>query len=105
MTKKEFLEKLRDLLKEEDLKNFNEIFDLISKFELSSKTPKRHIAAAIATDARIERVKEKINNAINILKLENKKLNFNNIAKTAGVAYLTVRKYLSKEDLEKLNNY
>jgi len=105
MTKKEFLDKLKNLLKDEDLKNFNEIFDLISKFELSSKTEKKSKAAEKATEARIEKVKEKINNAINLLKLENKKLNFHNIAKTANVAYLTVRKYLTKEDLEKLNNY
>ena len=105
ITKKEFLHKLRNLLRDEDLKNFGEIFDLITKFDLTAKTYKKNIAAVAATDARVKRVKEKINNAINLLKLENKKLNFHNIAKTANVAYVTVRKYLSKEDLNKLNSY
>jgi len=93
-----------EVTKDEEFNVYLKFLKMLENPNVIKYSPKKIKAAATATEARIEKVKEKINNAINILKLEGKKLNFHNIAKTAGVAYLTVRKYLTKEDLEKLNS-
>ncbi len=42
------------------------------------------------------KTKEKIQNAINLLKLEGKEITAYRVAKTAGVSYNTARKYLQK---------
>lgn len=51
-------------------------------------------ATSKATESRTAKAKEKIQNAINILRMENKKMTHYSIAKTAGVSYSTVKKYL-----------
>ena len=48
----------------------------------------------IATEARIKRTKEKIVNAINILRMENKEITPYQVAKEAEVSYNTAKKYL-----------
>jgi len=99
------IKKAYEVTKDDDTFNvYLKFLKMVEKPKIIKYSSKKSKAAATATEARIEKVKEKINNAINLLKLEGKKLNFHNIAKTAGVAYLTVRKYLTKEDLEKLNS-
>ena len=98
------IKKAYEVTKDEEFNVYLKFLKMLEKPKIIKYSSKKSKAAATATEARIEKVKEKINNAINILKLEGKKLNFHNIAKTAGVAYLTVRKYLTKEDLEKLNS-
>ena len=60
-----------------------------------SKTAKKTEAARAATEVRTKRAKEKIENAMNLLRIENKKINYNTIAKRAGVSYLTVKKYVT----------
>ena len=97
------IKKAYEVTKDEEFNVYLKFLKMLEKPKIIKYSSKKSKAAATATEARIEKVKEKINNAINILKLEGKKLNFHNIAKTANVAYLTVRKYLTKEDLEKLN--
>jgi len=91
MTKKEFLEKLTEFLREgrED-----EIWKLIGHYEESSKTSKRQNAAYWATEVRTKKVKEKIQNAINLLNLENKAITPYQVAKTAGISYNTAKKHL-----------
>jgi len=99
------IKKACETIKNEDTFNiYSKFLKMLENPKIIKYSDKKAAAAATATDVRVKRVKEKINNAINILKLEGKKLNFHNIAKTADVAYLTVRKYLSKEDLNKLNS-
>jgi len=96
MTKKEFLKQLEELLREEDnLKNRGKIFKLIGWYENSSKTSGRQNAAYIATEARSQRVKEKINNAINLLRLQGKEITAYAVAKEAGISFVTARKYLN----------
>jgi len=51
-------------------------------------------ATSKATESRIAKAKEKIQNAINLLRMENKKMTHYSIAKTAEVSYVTVKKYL-----------
>ena len=69
---------------------------LIEKIDNELKKPRsvnKQVAAKKATVVRQERVKEKIRNAINLLHLEDKKINVNSISRESGVAYNTVKKY------------
>ena len=69
---------------------------LIEKIDKELKKPtsvNKQVAAKKATVIRQERVKEKIRNAINLLHLEDKKINVNSISRESGVAYNTVKKY------------
>ena len=50
-------------------------------------------AVATATKAREKKAKEKIQNAINLLRLENKNISEYAIAKTSGCSINTVKKY------------
>lgn len=50
-------------------------------------------AVATATKAREQKAKEKIQNAINLLRLENKNISEYAIAKTSGCSINTVKKY------------
>jgi len=95
MSKKEFLNELTNLLKGQDLKNREQIFMLIGKYENSSKTSARQGAAYTATEARSKAVKEKMQNAINILQFENRKITPYAVAKEAKISFETARKYLS----------
>lgn len=55
---------------------------------------KKAISAKNATKARQKKAKEKIENAINLLRLENEKISYYSIAKKAEVSYNTVKKYI-----------
>ena len=49
-----------------------------------------------ATNAKINRTREKIQNAINLLKLQGEEINPYRIAKTAKISYNTARKYYAE---------
>ena len=78
-------------------KELKDAIETIKKFGLKvTGTEKQKRAAAIATATRQKRVKEKIQNAINILKLENKPITPYNVSKISGVSFVTARKYLQE---------
>jgi len=56
---------------------------------------KKKECTKIATKVRQDKAKKKIQNAINLMKLEGKKLTLYSIAKESGVAYQTVKKYIT----------
>jgi response regulator of citrate/malate metabolism len=64
---------------------------------------KKSIASFRATEARTKAAKEKIQNAINILRMENKKITHYSIAQVSGVSFTTVKKYLNDDTLKSLN--
>ncbi len=64
---------------------------------------KRVVASFRATESRTKAAKEKIQNAINILRMENKKITHYSIAQTSGVSFTTVKKYLDDDTLKSLN--
>jgi len=78
----------------QDLQEAIKIFEKYGKKIGSSDAQKR--AAAIATATRQKKAKEKIQNAINILKLENKPITPYNVSKMSGVSFVTARKYLQE---------
>jgi len=60
---------------------------------------KKTLAPKKATQQRIKNAKKKIQDAINILNLENKKVTHYSIAKQAEVSYNTVKKYITLGNL------
>lgn len=62
---------------------------------------KKFRASEIATASRSKKAKEKIQNAINILRMENKNITHYSIAQTSGVSFNTVKKYIT--DIDNLN--
>lgn len=68
--------------------------ETIEKYGLKAKsTARQQKSAQKATKVRSDKAREKIQNAINILRLENKPINCNSVAVTSGCSINTVRKY------------
>jgi len=67
--------------------------DFFSKFKERKNSQAVKEATAKATAKRTAEAKEKIQNAINILRMENKKITKYAVAKVSGVSYITVSKY------------
>ena len=67
---------------------------LKNNVKIIKPSKKKTEAASTATQARTKRAKEKITNAINILRMENKPITAYSIAKESGVSFNTVKKYV-----------
>ena len=80
-------------------KEISEAMVLVARLQEMEKTKARKEASKVATEARTTKAKEKIQNAINILRIEDKKITYYSIAKTAGVSYSTVKKYISLNEI------
>ncbi len=94
-TEKKEIEELIEILNKNTPNNtVKRILNILESLE-ERKTSVRIIQATNkATESRTAKAKEKIQNAINLLRMENKKITHYSIAKTAGVSYVTVKKYL-----------
>ena len=89
--------------KKNEYKGFDNLVDKIKNPKKIEKSIRKAIASEKATKARTKKAKAKIDNAINILRMECKKITHYSIAKTGDVAYLTVKKYLTDDDIISLN--
>jgi len=79
-----------------DIEVINAINTLINKSEMlpdKRQNPKK------ARKAKTSKVKEKIQNAINLLRLQGKPINPYQVAKLSGVAYNTARKYIKNSNI------
>ena len=85
---------------EEDVIMFNEIKEKMNNPKKIKRSVKKLMATDKATEARITQAKNKIQNAMNILRFKNKKLTHYSIAKTAGVSYTTVKKYITLDEIK-----
>ena len=85
---------------EESYTTFNELKEKVNNPKVINWSVKKSNSARTATMARTAKAKEKIQNAINILRMENKKLTHYSIAKQAEVSYLTVKKYISLDEMK-----
>jgi hypothetical protein len=84
-----------DKLSNDEKELFNCVNKLITKGKViiaDSESNKRKNAKK-ATTAKVTKTKEKIQNAINLLKLQGEEINPYRIAKVAHVSYNTARKY------------
>jgi len=89
-----------DNVDERDTIMLNEIKEMINSPKQIKRSVNKMIAADKATEARTKKAKEKIQNAVNILRMQNKKITYYSISKESGVAYQTVKKYM-KNTIEK----
>ncbi len=78
-----------------DIETANAINTLIQKGERVISQKKKDTAKA-ALKIKMTKTKEKIQNAINLLKLQGKPINPYQISKLGGVSYSTARKYFKK---------
>ena len=67
------------------------------------QSSKKVIATFKATEARSKKAKEKIQNAINILRMENKSITHYSIAQMSGVSFNTVKKYINDDTIISFN--
>jgi len=109
------LERLQEILADlKESEKYNSYYLELDSFKSLSKMIERPKeikysgakgnAAAKATEARTKQAKEKIDNAINILRFENKKITHYSISKMSAVSYNTVKKYLSDDDIISFNS-
>ena len=84
-------------LNENERELFNAVNKLITKGEvvISDEESNKRKNAEKATTAKINKTREKIQNAINLLKLQGEEINPYKISKLANVSYNTARKYFS----------
>ena len=99
MTKKEIVQKLNEVSQKTEETIVREMLDdLIERIEVSGKTEKRKTAVKKATSVRSKNAREKILNAINLLRMENREITAYRVSKVSGVHYRTVKKYLKTAD-------
>ena len=85
------MEKLTDNEKE----LVSAINKLVTKGKVLNYNSNKSVNIQKATNAKINKTKEKIQNAINLLRLQGEEINPYRIAKVAHVSYNTARKYFS----------
>jgi len=86
-------DKLINNLDKLDIETANAINTLLRKGERVISQKKQQ-SAKDALKVKVTKTKEKIQNAINLLRLQGKPINAYQVAKLSGVAYNTARKYL-----------
>ena len=84
-----------DKLSDDEKELFNSVNKLITKGKviISDEESNKRKNAKKATTAKVTKTREKIQNAINLLRLQGEEINPYRIAKVAGVSYNTARKY------------
>ena len=76
-----------------DIEVINALNTLINKSEM---LPDKRQNPEKARKAKTSKVKDKIQNAINLLRLQGKPINAYQVSKLSGIAYNTARKYLKE---------
>jgi tagatose-1,6-bisphosphate aldolase len=76
-----------------------EFLSFLDRLKARKSTDKVKSATEIATKKRIDSAKKKIQDAINMLRLENKKITYYSISKQADVSYNTVKKYIDLDEI------
>jgi len=82
--------KLRELV---ERSGDEELIRAIKRVREIKPSIKKAVAAAEAAEAKSKIALEKIQNAVNLLKLEGKRVTPYLVAKTAGISYNTAKKY------------
>ena len=90
-------DKLISQLDDLDIETANAINTLLNKGERVI-SQKKQDTAKNALKIKVSRTKEKIQNAVNLLKLQGQPINAYQVAKLSGVAYNTARKYFKKQN-------
>lgn len=92
-----------ELTKEQ--KELLKAFEVQLRKEMNKIPSKKKIKATKkATDTRVKAAKIKIFNALNMMRMEGKKINVTAVAREAGVSYNTAKKYRAVIEAEKNKN-
>lgn len=83
---------LQKILAQNDMTLYNRINEEFQK-SMQSRTKKKIKATIKANNIKKKRSKEAVQNAVNILRLENKSITVYSVAKTAEISYNTAKKY------------
>ena len=67
--------------------------NMLNKMKHIQFSAKKTTCTVVANKAKIIKSKEKVQNAVNLLRLEDRLTTVANIAKTAGISYNTAKKY------------
>ena len=94
---------LKLLLEESSSSGLESILSKVDNIKIIKFSPEKQRAVQEATKARSKKAKDKIQNAINLLRLEGKKITHYSIAKVGQVSYNTVIKVISDEQIFLLN--
>jgi len=81
------------LIDSTDIELVNVIIDKIILDKNKKVSSKKIKAVAKATNTRVNRAKRKIENALNLMRLENRPISVYLVSKEAGVSYNTANKY------------
>lgn len=79
------------------------LLDKLNNPKIIKSSQKKILATIKASESRTDAAKEKIENAINILRMENKKITHYSISKMGNVSFMTVKKYVDDNTLKSLN--
>ena len=90
-------DKLIEQIDQLDIETANAINTLIRKGERVISKKKQETAQK-ALKVKVSKTKEKVQNAINLLRLQSKPINAYQVAKLSGVSYNTARKYLKSKN-------
>ena len=80
-------------LTKDELMLLDKLSDKIDDEQRKEVSPNKKKAMKRATNARTQKAKEKIENAINILRMENRPITIYSVSKESGVSYNTASKY------------
>lgn len=103
---REYLIRAISKLKESNLNDDDFGRNLWTKFVMLKPylpSYKKREATIKATEVRSKKAKDKIENAINLLHLENKAITHYSIAKESGVSFNTVKKYIP--DIDRIGKF
>ena len=92
----EDVEELLRLAKDKNPQLFKSLEEQLKK-HLNKDISKKQSSVKLATKKREDAAKEKILNAINLLRIENKSITIYSISKVSKCSYNTVKKYYAKE--------
>jgi Fic family protein len=67
-------------------------------------SPKKIESAKKASEIKANKAKEKVINAVNLLRLQGEEITPYKVAKTAGISYNTAKKYLNQKNISKLSD-
>ena len=83
---------LQRILLQNDISLYNRINEEFEK-SILSRTPKKIKATTKANTVKRKKSQNAITNAVNILRMENKKITIYSVAKTAEISYNTAKQY------------
>ena len=99
------IEKKAFKAKEEMPNDLRWALEIIEKYGAKLPPSKKKVESAKrASQIKANKAKEKVINAVNLLKLQGEEITAYKVAKMAGISYNTAKKYLNQKNISKLGN-